>query len=270
MARLAVSIVVHRSPLPVLKRTLACLHRAGEQALRQGLIRAVEVTVVDNASGADYLAQLAALLRPWGKTVRLLAGRTNLGYGRGHNRVATLAVDYRLVLNPDVFLAPDALVQVLTFLRDNPDIGVVVPRACDGQGGHLYLCKRYPGVFTLLLRGFAPPRLQRRFRHLLAAYEMRDLDWNRVRTDLELVSGCCLLLRGSVWERIGGFDPGYFLYFEDFDLALRARQVTRLAYLPRFTITHLGGHAARKGWRHRWWFVRSAWRFYRRHGWRWV
>ncbi len=270
MARLTVSVVVHRSPLPVLERTLVCLHRALAAARCQGLVHAADVVVVDNASGPEYLARLTERLRSWGDGVRLLAGRTNPGYGGGHNRVPASGSDYRLILNPDVFLASDALVRALTFLRDNPAVGLVVPRARDPHGRHLYLCKRRPSVAVLALRGFAPAWLQRRFAALLAAYEMRDRDWERVRTDLAVVSGCCLLIRERVWRELGGFDPGYFLYFEDFDLALRAGRVTRLAYVPGFEVVHLGGQAARKGWRHRWWFVRSAWRFFRGHGWRWV
>ena len=67
----------------------------------------------------------------------------------------------------------------------------------------------------------------------------------------------------------GGFDPRYFLYFEDFDWSVRLAKTGQLVYLPSFRIVHHGGGAARKGWRHIRWFVQSGTRFYRRHGWRW-
>jgi GT2 family glycosyltransferase len=65
---------------------------------------------------------------------------------------------------------------------------------------------------------------------------------------------------------VGGFDPGFFLYFEDFDLTLRLSKVTTVAYCPRVRIVHHGGRAAAKGLRHIAWFVRSARRFFARHG----
>ena len=68
----------------------------------------------------------------------------------------------------------------------------------------------------------------------------------------------------------GGFDPSFFLYFEDYDWSMRLARVTTTAYVPSVRIVHYGGEAARKGWRHVESFVRSGVRFYRKHGWKWV
>lgn len=273
MPELIVSIVVYRSPLPVLDKTLACLRQAGECAVGKDLIAALRVTVVDNASGGEYSLRLEDLLcrhQARGLELRLIQRPNNGGYGRGHNEVATGPEDFRLVLNPDVFLAPMSLVAGLEFLHNHPEVGVIAPWGEDEQGRPLFLSKRYPSVWVLGLRGLAPAWLKRRFASFLAEYEMRDLDWSRPQFGLPMVSGCCLLLRGRVWQEIGGFDPGYFLYFEDFDFALRAQKLTQIAYAPGFRIIHLGGGAARKGLWHQIWFLSSAFKFFRRHGWRWI
>ena len=270
--RLVVSVVVHRSPLPVLEKALICLQVAGSKALDAGMVTGLQIVVVDNDSGPRYQQALEGLLHRLGHRevdLTLLRCADNLGYGQGHNQVGSGDDELRLILNPDVFLEPDSLVRGLAFLQCHPGVGLVVPRVVDASGRPEYLCKRYPGVLVLLLRGFAPAWIRDRFTKSLAVYEMRDLDWQRPRFDLELVSGCCLLMRGSIWKSIGGFCPDYFLYFEDFDLAIRAGQQSIIAYVPEFVITHLGGGAARKGWRHRWWFMRSAFRFFNRHGWKW-
>ncbi len=272
VSRLTVSIVFHRSPLEILEHALACLQVAGERVLQAGMVSVLEVVVVDNDSGPAYREKLEGMLgrlERTGMDLKLIRCPANLGYGRGHNKVEGGEGDFRLILNPDVFLAPDSLIQGLTFLQSHPEVGLVVPNVVDDRGRPGYLCKRHPTVLVLLLRGFAPAWVRGVFSGCLARYEMRDLDWNRPRFDLELVSGCCLLMRGRVWREIGGFSPEYFLYFEDFDLALRAGEKTVIAYTPDFRITHLGGGAARKGWRHRFWFIRSAWRFFRQHGWTW-
>ncbi len=119
------------------------------------------------------------------------------------------------------------------------------------------------------MRGFLPQRLRAPFAALLADYEMRDvIDGEHVRLDPPIVSGCFMLFRTSVLRRLGGFDPRYFLYFEDYDLSLRTHEVARIAYVPAVRTTHYGGHAARKGWLHVKLFGASAVRFFNRFGWR--
>jgi len=71
------------------------------------------------------------------------------------------------------------------------------------------------------------------------------------------------------WQDLGGFDTRYFMYFEDFDLSVRAAARGWVqVYEPGAVVRHSGGGAARKPLKHRLWFVRSAFRFFMRHGWR--
>ncbi|KUE80788.1 hypothetical protein ATO46_14560 [Aeromonas schubertii] len=92
----------------------------------------------------------------------------------------------------------------------------------------------------------------------------RDMLW-----DPPIVSGCFMLFRTDVLQQLGGFDPRFFLYFEDFDISLRAGKISRIAYVPQVKVVHHGGHASRKGWRHIWMFGRSMVTFFNIHGWRW-
>jgi len=179
--------------------------------------------------------------------------------------------DYQLVLNPDVDVAPDALINAIRWLDAHPDVGALAPAVTKSDGTPDYLCKRYPAVFDLLLRGFAPPLMRRWFRKRLDRYDMRDVidpvKAEPVR-DVPVMSGCCMLVRRRAIDETGGFDPKFFLYFEDFDWSVRLNKVTKTAYLPSFQVVHHGGGAARKGWKHIGWFARSAFRFYGKHGWR--
>ncbi|HET8710499.1 MAG TPA: glycosyltransferase family 2 protein, partial [Spongiibacteraceae bacterium] len=138
------------------------------------------------------------------------------------------------------------------------------------DGNRQYLCKRYPSVLDLLIRGFAPRVVRRFFVRRLASYEMRDILADEVVWNPLIISGCFMLLRSSILTKIRGFNPQYFLYFEDFDLSLRAAKVTQIAYVPSVQIIHYGGHAARKGLRHVLLFVRSAVTFFNSHGWKWL
>ena len=97
---------------------------------------------------------------------------------------------------------------------------------------------------------------------------MRDLGVDEVTTGIPIASGCFMFARRELLQRLGGFAPEYFLYFEDFDLSLRLGRVADIAYVPQVQIVHVGGYAAGKGWAHRRMFMRSAMTFFRRHGWR--
>lgn len=232
-----------------------------------------EVTVVDNTElarqdPATLRAALAQMERS-GASVRLIAGHGNVGFGRGHNLALDRIGRHHLVLNPDIEIDPEALAAALAFMQAHPDCGLLTPAAFFADGTRQYLCKRYPTVLDLLLRGFAPRALRRFFSARLDRYEMRDQIGDTVAWDPPIVSGCFMLFRGDVFRRLGGFDPRFFLYFEDFDLSLRAGRITRLAYVPTVRIVHHGGNAARKGLRHIGMFGRSAFTFFSKHGWRW-
>jgi len=160
------------------------------------------------------------------------------------------------------------------WLAMHPDVGAIAPEVASGDGeSQEYLCRRYPTVLDLLLRGFAPRFLQRLFHRRLDHYEMRDVidpDPEREVIDIPAMSGACMLVRRSAVDATGGFDPKFFLYFEDYDWTVRLNRVARTAYVPAMRVRHHGGGAARKGLRHIAWFVASGLRFYRKHGWRWA
>ncbi|HCK82752.1 MAG TPA: glycosyl transferase [Candidatus Competibacteraceae bacterium] len=258
--------------MPVLAQVLDRLDQALAHTRQRQLLDSARLVVVDNGPGAGWREPLRKLL---GSTrlaagSELLSGHGNVGYGTGHNLALQRgAGDFHLILNPDVLLAEDALSEGLAFLTAHPDAGLVAPAARDGAGRPQYLCKHYPTVLDLALRGFAPGWLRRRFQARLDRYELRDRMGEGVLWDPPIASGCFMLCRREALERIGGFRPEYFLYFEDFDLSLRLAAVARLACAPRIRIVHLGGHAARKGPRHVGLFLRSATLFFGQHGWRW-
>ncbi|APR37488.1 glycosyl transferase [Paraburkholderia sp. SOS3] len=200
------------------------------------------------------------------------SGHGNVGYGRGHNLAIVQArSEYHLVLNPDVDLDRDALIDALDFLETHPEVGLLTPRISDAQGRIQYLCRRYPTLLDLFVRGFLPGSARRFFTQRLARYEMRDVINERdIVWDPPIVSGCFMLFRTQVLARLSGFDPRYFLYFEDYDLSLRAHDVARVAYVPHVRVLHHGGGAARKGHRHIKLFLASAFKFYRRFGWKFI
>ena len=273
--QLSVSIVVHNSSARLLASTLASLAVSVGFAHARGVLARARITLVDNATSSDFRQELDTLLAnvETGEymTLEFLPQPDNLGFGRGHNLVLPrLASDYHLVLNPDAELAEDALANGLAVLRANHRIALLSPRFTAESGEQEYLCKAYPSVLVLLLRGFAPAFVRDLFRRRLDAYELRDVCSGSQQAEVEIASGCVMLLRTDALQAVGGFNEDFFLYFEDFDLSLRIAGQGSLVFEPAMSVVHHGGYAARKGWNHVKLFIRSGIQFFRLHGWRWI
>jgi GT2 family glycosyltransferase len=268
---LSATIVVFRSDPRLLARALRSLAVAVREARGAGLVGEMTLHVVDNGP-AEAESRLEEALQAWdldAGAVELHAGHGNVGYGRANNLVLErLASDVHLIMNPDVELEPGALCATLAALDGHPDVGMVAPSVYGDDGTPQYLCKRYPSVWVLFLRGFAPGFLRRRFARAIDDYEMRDVIADRFVGSVPLASGCFLVARTPLLVDLGGFDPRFFMYFEDYDLSLRMGRRADVAYVPEARIVHHGGEAARKGPRHIAWFMRSAWRFFATHGWK--
>ena len=274
---LQISIVTYLPDLPLFTRTLDTLAIAVDAAQQAAVLRTVHLALIDNSGDRGIAERVSELGRVRFADTRVhvmyLHGHANIGFGAAHNLVLHgTGADYHLVLNPDAELAPDALVNAIRWLDAHPEVGALAPAVSDGDGNPQYLCKRYPAVFDLMLRAFMPGFVQRLFSQRLARYEMRDIvDAHPPRdaVGVPVMSGACLIARRDAIDRTGGFDPRFFLYFEDYDWAVRLRAVTETAFVPSVGVVHHGGRAAQKGLRHIYWFCASGVRFYTKHGWKW-
>ena len=275
---LQISIVTYRPDLKLLDRVLRKLELAIGAARASGALKSVHLALIDNSEDPKIGELVNDIgnqrFRDSGVRVIQRHSHSNIGYGAAHNlALHGTGSDYHLVLNPDVELATDALACAIRWLDAHPEVGALAPAVRGPDGKRHYLCKRYPAVLDLLLRGFVPRALRMPFRRRLDRYEMRDLvDVKPPRDVLGVpaLSGAFMLVRRDAIDRTGGFDPKFFLYFEDYDWSVRLAGVTTTAYVPSVRIIHYGGDAARKGWRHIRWFVISGFRFYNKHGWKWV
>jgi len=280
-ASVCASVVVFESDPVLLERTLRALDAALATAHGAGVVGASAVVVIDNDAlrqGKEADAAETPFAPPFAPASPAvwsrIAGQGNVGYGRGHNlALARHDADVFLVLNPDAWLADDALVAGVRHLDATAACGLVAPYASGPDGQPQFLCKRYPDALTLALRALSARWARRRFPGRMNRYEMRDVvgaDAAKPATAVLLASGCCMLLRRESVRRTGGFDPRFFVYFEDYDLSLRLAEggVARIDYVPAMRIVHHGGNAARKSFAHIRLFAAGAFRFFNKHGWK--
>ena len=231
------------------------------------------VYLVDNSNQvtkADYQGLITSDSKDGAHLeIHHISGQGNIGYGRAHNLILdSLTSDFHLVLNPDVVIDEKALVNALSIIiQDNNIIGIS-PNAENLLGEKQYLCKRYPSVLTLFIRGFLFTYWKRFFKERLSHYEMRELSDKEYSKGIELISGCFMFLDTRIFKKINGFCESYFLYFEVFDLSIRMRKHGELVYAPKVHIKHSGGDAAKKGASHILTFIKSGYKFFNAHGWR--
>ncbi len=164
----------------------------------------------------------------------------NLGFGAAHNlalrELAPLG-RYHLFINPDIQMENGVLSELVGFMDQHPDVGLVMPSILYPDGSQQRLCKRLPTPFDLFLRRFLGRFGKSVFRARMNAYEMRDMDLTVIR-EVPSLSGCFMLVRTSALQEIGAFDERYFLYLEDFDLCRRIGEKYRTVYFPDVAVHH--------------------------------
>ncbi|MFC0244374.1 glycosyltransferase family 2 protein [Falsochrobactrum ovis] len=259
---LSICIVLYKPNSESLTKTLDSLLLAAERLPSDNRI---QLYIVDNSPelsiDKDGHSVFSAI------PTKIIHGQGNVGFGRANNIVLANAIGrYHLVLNPDVELAPSALQEAIKFMEQEAQCGLLTPSATYPDGRKQFLYKQYPSLLDLFLRGFAPGPVRDLFHKRLEKYEMRQFTGAAVYWDPPVVSGCFMFFRGDVFSRLKGFDPRYFLYFEDFDISLRAGHICSIAYVPTVEIVHEGGNAARKGLKHIQLFLKSAGIFFLTHG----
>jgi GT2 family glycosyltransferase len=211
------------------------------------------VLVVDNAS-TDGTVE--AIRVRYGRRVDVLMNASNLGYAAGNNAGIRRALDdganYVLLLNNDTTVAPDFVGELLRAM-DDPSVGVTAPKIYYAQPRNRIW---YAGGMISMWRGVA--------RHL----GIRELDrgqHDRAR-DVDYASGCALLARRELFERVGFLDESYRAYFEDADLCVRAaRAGYRIRFVPGAKVWHrisasTGGQLSRAKIRRK---LASSWHFFR-------
>jgi GT2 family glycosyltransferase len=218
-----------------------------------------EVIVIDNGSSDGTRDFLVKNLSP----IPLLwrANETNTGFSAACNQGAGLASGETLLfLNPDVELDPDCLRLCRQYIRERGAVGVLGCRLRFPDGRY----QKSAGSMRSFLNEIRERRIQRRLRagdlsadRLAFCDSPQPVDW---------VSGTVMFVRADLFRDLGGFDTGFFAYFEDVDLCVRAAQKGReVVYYPLAGAVHISGASSANRARVRQIYRASQLRFYRKH-----
>lgn len=198
-----------------------------------------EVIVVDNASrdhSADYI-------RTHHPECRLIENAANVGFARANNQALQWATGrYVLLVNTDAFVESDTIEKTVAYMDAHPNCGILGVKLV-AENGRLHSSARYfPTPWNIFLQRAG---LQRFFK---GARLVDDMNWDHASVrHCDWVPGCYYLVRKAVIDKIGLFDPRYFLYYEEVDQCLAARKAGwDVVFYPDAKVIHIGGQSAKK------------------------
>jgi GT2 family glycosyltransferase len=197
-----------------------------------------ELIVVDNASTDGTPAWLRAYAETHPRLIAHCSG-ANLGFSGGNNAGLKLASGrYILYLNSDAYLLDDSVKAMIAHLDAHPDVGLGACLLLDGQGNSGPSYGHFPTAGVLAREIFT-----RRYTRLRAVCPPLDEGTHAV----DFPCGAFFLIKGDLARKLGGMDESYFLYFEETDLAKRARDLGFLChYIGGAKAVHLGGQSTQE------------------------
>jgi GT2 family glycosyltransferase len=208
----------------------ACVHSiqaAGDAALVE------RVVIVDNASTDGSAEGL-----PVGLPVHVIRNDENVGFAAGCNQGATAgSAPYILFLNFDIVLRAGSLREPLAFMErpENESVGICGIALQDERGRVSPSVARFPSARAMLGHMLRLDRLGLRSfpRHFVPPEELSATQ------EVDQVMGAFFLVRRSVFEALSGFDERFFVFYEELDFSLRARQAGwRSVFLPAAAAMH--------------------------------
>ena len=201
----------------------------------------VQVILVDNNSTDESVAMVKAKF----PRVELIENAENCGFAAANNQGFSISTgDYVLLLNSDTVVLGDVLQKSVEYLKNHADVGAMGCRVLNTDKTMQPTCSGYPtlGRLFLLTTGLDRALGVKALDRYLLRHWQRDSE-----RDVEIISGCYLMLRREVLDRVGGLDERFFFFGEETDWCLQMRRAGwALRFAPVGEIIHHGGGSVKK------------------------
>ncbi|HLX86813.1 MAG TPA: glycosyltransferase family 2 protein [Terriglobales bacterium] len=227
--RVSVVVVVWNAQ----KYVIECLDSLQQQCDKLDL----EVIVVDNAS-SDGTPELVAQRYPG---FHLIRNSENVGFAKANNiGIGQSSGEYVCLVNSDVKFTDDCITPMLEYLAGHSDVAMLGPKMLAADGHVRRSTMRFPTLWNSFCRSVGLDIL---FKHsrFFGGLLMADFD-HRTTAEVEVLNGWFLVVRRSALQRVGVWDPAFFMYGEDIDWCYRFRQAgEKIVFFAGAEAIHYGG-----------------------------
>lgn len=208
-------------------------------SVRDAMETSYEIVLVNNDADENLSAFEVQF-----QNIRIIQNQENAGFAKAVNQgIRVSSGSHILLLNPDARLVKNSVSAMLRVLDASQDIAVVGPMLLDERGAlhsQSSITGRFPSPLLTILEYTV---LRRLFGNssIFKSYTLSDWD-RRLGREVAMAQGACLLIRKRALDEIGLLDERFFLYFEETDFCLRAKQKGwKIYYLPSAECIHIGG-----------------------------
>lgn len=175
----------------------------------------------------------------------LVLSKKNDGFALGYNKAVAYTIkkhkpDYVLILNNDTRVPKTMISGLLSVMKTHKDACIVVPKIYFEHGHEFYknsYAKEERGKVIWYAGGAMDTT------NILPFHRgVDEVDRGQFQKEEETLfaTGCCFMVTPKIWKKLGGFNPSYFMYYEDIDLSLRARKKhVPILYVPQSTLYHI-------------------------------
>jgi len=201
-----------------------------------------EVIVIDSGS-LDGCGEMLAADFP---EVRFIQSQDNLGFAKANNQAVDAATgDYLLFLNPDTEFESPAIQTLFETMQSLPDAGILGARLLNSDRSlQTSAVQAFPNLANQL---FALDALRRRFPKAAIWGTSALYAENGQPSEVDVVSGACMLMKRELFEQVDRFTTAYFMYSEDVDLCYKVRAAgLKTYYVPQAEIIHHGGSSSER------------------------
>ena len=198
--------------------------------------------VIDNVSTDDSVEMVNKDF----PQVTLIENSENRGFAAANNQGIAIAKGrYVLLLNPDTVVLDNAIGKTLSFADAHPEAAVVGCRVLNPDRTLQPTCFMFPSILNMLLSSTYLYKLFPKSR-FFGRERMTWWDRNDVR-EVDVVTGCFMLIRHEAIEQVGLLDERFYIYCEETDWCYRFKQTGwKIMYTPYANIIHLGGQSTQK------------------------
>lgn len=228
-----------------------------------------ETIIVDNFSDKNEESCLYLDEAIKYNNVTIARSDINLGFAKANNAGMNIAKGRNFfILNPDVIFQDNCLKILSDYLDNNSDVGMAGPKVLNQDGTFQGSCMRgnpYPldTLFHLIGLAKAFPKNPK-----FNGYALNHLNIDEIN-EIGALSGCAIMVKRELYEKIGGIDERYFMYQEENDWGIECRKAGyKVIYNPNTTITHYKGITTSKvKVKSIWIFTQSMMKFFKKHFW---